>query len=59
MPKKLKSYRVWIHQVNQTYVDVKATDEWSAREKGYEKWRKEEAHSEVSYVEENEEENNK
>tara|TARA_R110000772_G_scaffold162415_3_gene273635 strand:- start:118 stop:300 length:183 start_codon:yes stop_codon:yes gene_type:complete len=45
------SYRVWIEQVNQTWVDVKASDESEAKEKAYRKWRKEYFHSRVSYIE--------
>ena len=45
-----KKFRVWIDQVNQTTVEVTARDEEHARKKGYTKWRKEEAHSRVSYI---------
>ena len=50
--KKLErhTYRVWIEQVNQTYVDVRATDEEDAKERGYRYWRKHEAHSRVTDV---------
>lgn len=48
--KKKQNYRVWIEQVNQTYVDVKATSSDEAREKGYRKWRREDAHSRISDV---------
>ena len=53
MPQKNKKeiYRVWVNQVNQTYVDVEATSEEDAREKGYRKWRSDEGHSSVSCVE--------
>ena len=44
-------YRVWVSQVNQTMVEVRAKDEWEAREKGYAKWRREQAHSQVCHVE--------
>ena len=50
--KKKKTFRVWIDQVNATFVDVKADSESDATEKGYEKWRNEEAHSCVTYVQE-------
>ncbi len=48
--KKLKTFRVYVDQVNQTFVDVKAKDAYEAAEKGYLKWRKDCAHSEVSGV---------
>lgn len=56
MAKKTKkgTYRVWIEQVNQTYVDVEAESEEDAREKGYRKWRREDGHSRVSYIEKQE-----
>ena len=38
--KKLKTYRVYISQVNQTYFEVKAENEHEAKEKGYAKWKK-------------------
>jgi hypothetical protein len=44
-------YRVWVEQVNQTYVDVRAADEEDAREKGYRKWRRECAGARVLGVE--------
>ena len=47
MKDKLKVYRVWIEQVNQTYVDVRAADEDDAIEKGYRKWRRECAGADV------------
>ncbi len=47
---KQKTYRVWIAQVNQTYVDVKAVDEDDAKAKGYRAWRNELGHSHVTYV---------
>jgi len=43
-------YRVWVRQVNQTIVEVFAKSEEEAREKGYRKWRRDEAHSSVSDV---------
>ena len=49
MPTK---YVVYIEQVNQTFVEVTAENEEEAREKGYAKWRREEAHSRVMSVEE-------
>lgn len=52
MPKKKSdTYRVWIAQVNQTFVDVEAKDADEAREKGYRKWRREDAHSHITHVE--------
>jgi hypothetical protein len=39
LPKK--SFRVWIAQVNQTYVDVKAADRDDAVEKAQRKWKRE------------------
>ena len=53
-PEKLKTFRVYIEQVNQTYVDVRARSPEQARAKGYAKWRREDAHSSVSYVEKQE-----
>lgn len=47
-----RKYIVYIEQVNQTYVEVEAKNEEEAREKGYAKWRREEAHSRVMSVEE-------
>jgi hypothetical protein len=52
MTKKLKKFRVWIEQVNQSYVDVTASSRDVAIEKGYSKWRRYVAHSRVSYIEE-------
>ena len=51
MKDKLKVYRVWIEQVNQTYVDVRALDEDDASERGYRKWRRECAGARVLGVE--------
>lgn len=48
--KQPKTYRVWIEQVNQTFVDVEATSAEDAKEKGYRKWRKEDAHARISDV---------
>ena len=48
---KLKTYRIYVGQVNQSCVHVKAANAEEAREKGYAKWRKEEAHSHISAVE--------
>ena len=48
---KLKTYRVYVAQVDQTYVHVKAADRDEARDKGYAKWRRDEAHSFVCAVE--------
>lgn len=47
MPKKLETFRVYIAQVNQTYVDVRARDPGSAEEKAYRKWRKQDAHARI------------
>lgn len=46
----MNKYRVYISQVNQTYVEVSAPNEESAREKGYRKWRKEDAHGNIMSV---------
>lgn len=51
-PDRKKRFRVWVEQVNQTYVDVLATDIHHAKEKGYSLWRKEFAHSRVTDVRE-------
>ena len=51
MKRDKKTHRVWIEQVNATYVDVKATSADEADEKGYAKWRRDEAHSRVSHIE--------
>lgn len=48
---KLKTYRVYVAQVNQTYVHVQAASREEARDKGYAKWRRDEAHSYVTDVE--------
>lgn len=50
--KRQKEFAVWINQVNQTFVIVKAENKEEAKEKAYRKWRREEAHSTISYVEE-------
>lgn len=50
--KPKKKFIVYINQVNQTYVEVEASDEEEARAKGYRKWRTEHAHSTISCVEE-------
>ncbi len=47
---KKPNYRVFIEQVNQTYVEVSAKNREEAREKGYRKWRKEDGHSRVMSV---------
>lgn len=47
-----KKFIVYIGQVNQSSVEVYAEDESEAREKGYAKWRRENAHTPVTYVEE-------
>lgn len=46
----LKTYRVWVEQVNQISIDVRARDVLTARDKGYRKWRREYAHSYVCDV---------
>ena len=38
----MTAYRVWIGQINQTYVDVKADNISEARYKAARKWREEE-----------------
>lgn len=48
----MKKYIVYIEQVNQTAVEVTANSPSEAAEKGYAKWRREEAHSRVLSVEE-------
>lgn len=48
----VRKFRVYVEQVNQTYVDVAAQSPSEARDKGYAKWRREDAHSRVSYIEE-------
>jgi hypothetical protein len=48
----VRQFRVYVEQVNQTCVDVAARSASEARDKGYAKWRREYAHSRVSYVEE-------
>ena len=45
-----KTFRVYINQVNQTYVEVQAKNEDVARERGYAKWRRQEGHSSVMSV---------
>lgn len=47
-----KKYRVYVEQVNRTFVEVTARDEEEARAKGYAKWKREEARSYVTEVEE-------
>ncbi len=47
---KNKKFRVYIEQVNQTYVEVSAQNKEEAEEKGYRKWRKEDAHSRIMSV---------
>lgn len=47
-----RKFRVYVEQVNQTYVEVSATDREEAEEKGYRLWRREYAHSRVRAVEE-------
>lgn len=50
-PAKTEIFRVYIGQVNQTYVDVRARDEHCAEEKAYRKWRRNDAHARVLGVE--------
>jgi hypothetical protein len=38
--KKASTWRVWIEQVNQTYVDVKAATRAEAEEKATKAWRR-------------------
>jgi hypothetical protein len=47
-----KKFRVYIEQVNQTFVEVIASNSEEAEEIGYRKWRREDAHSRVLSVEE-------
>mgnify|MGYP001567157364 CR=1 FL=1 len=49
--KPARLFRVYVAQVNQACIEVMAPDEEEARERGYEKWRREEAHSYVTAVE--------
>lgn len=46
-----RKYRVFIAQVNQTYVEVYAHSEEEASEKAYASWRRNEGHSRVTYIE--------
>lgn len=48
---KVTRFRVYVSQVNQTYVDVTAATPEDAAEKGYRKWRRDEAHSHVLSIE--------
>ena len=48
----MKIYRVYIEQVNQTYVEVRARTPEKAMEKAYLKWRREDAHAQISSVKE-------
>ena len=48
--KQDKTFRVYINQVNQTYVEVQAKSESEARDKGYAKWRREDAHANIMSV---------
>jgi hypothetical protein len=50
-PKKV-DFRVWFPQVNQTYVDVKATTSDEAFEKAAKKWRREYGHNDGNYIKE-------
>lgn len=46
----ITKYRVYIAQVNQTYVDVVATSPEQAAERAYDKWRRHYAHSAILSV---------
>lgn len=48
---KATLYRVYVAQVNQTYVDVRAVDVDDAHEKAYRKWRRDYAHATILSVE--------
>lgn len=48
--RKKRQYRVYIEQVNQTFVIVNATDPEAAKDAGYRKWRREDAHSRILSV---------
>lgn len=50
---KKKKFRVYISQVNQTYVDVEATDKDSAEEAAKREWKREYAHPRIMSIEEN------
>jgi len=47
----MMKYRVYIAQINQTYVDVDAGDEEEATDRACRKWRKEEAQPQVLSIE--------
>lgn len=47
---KLKTYKVWVEQVNQCCFEVKAADLRDAAAKGYRKWKRDYARSYVAYV---------
>jgi hypothetical protein len=49
---KHKTFLVYFHQVNQTYVEVKAYTRDEAISRGYRKWRREVAHASLVTVEE-------
>lgn len=49
---QIKTFRVFVSQINQTCVEVQAKSADEAREKGYAKWRREYSHSQVCSVEE-------
>ena len=49
---QLKTYLVYIGQVNQTRIVVRARNRSDAGKKGYDKWRREDGHSLVIAVEE-------
>ena len=51
MSEKKSVYRVWFEQVNQTYIDVSAVDEESAKEIAARRWQREYTHQWPSYIE--------
>ena len=48
---KTPTFRVWIEQVNQTYVDVRANSVAEAKSKACRKWRREYADPSISDIE--------
>ena len=50
--RQAKRFRVHIEQVNATYVEVVAKDREGAAIKGYAKWKRWDAHSKVTWVQE-------
>ncbi len=49
-----RTFRVYVSQVNEAMVEVKARTRDEARERGYAQWRRDYAHSYVCAVEEQE-----